>query len=294
MGWHVPVGYEVLRIPADPGTVLVILSLWKEVLLAAGIGRPDIVIRDGGATEWADGGRVRHPVISAGGRRWLLKAYHRGGLLSHWNHDRYWGRSRFLLELETAVRAIGVGIPAPEPSALIFRGAGGGSFRVWQLMSYMPGVRSLRDILQESWDGSANALVPIFRSAGEAVRRMHEAQIDHPDLNIGNILVRSPSPGAAGSAEAFIVDWDKARLRPRGSWNPYRNLMRLWRSVLKLTAASRADFRADPSLLRSFLRGYFWRNPKGLRELRAYGRSRRAFLAVRMVLWAMGRDRRAP
>ena len=40
------------------------------------------------------------------------------------------------------------------------------------------------------------------------VRRMHDAGIEHPDLNLGNLLLR----GGPAGPESFVVDLDRVRL----------------------------------------------------------------------------------
>ena len=128
------------------------------------------------------------------------------------------------------------------------------------------------------------------------MRKMHEADIDHPDLNIGNILARLESSrgdarGGPPEAEAFIVDWDRARLRSPGSWNPHRNLFRLWRSVLKLARFAGPSGSPDAAAVRSFLRGYFGQNREGLRALRGYVKPRRVLLAFHNAFCNMRRPR---
>ncbi len=268
-------------------------------LLSAGIQEPENLSSSPAVSEWVDGGRARHPIFSAGKNLWLLKAYRRGGMVPLWNADRYWSRRRFLRELETAVRAVQAGVPTIAPIALVLRPAGwAGAFRAWQVVPYLPGVRPLREFLNGVAPGAQEAgpvLGAVFQAAGAAVRRMHEVKIDHPDLHIGNILVRLASPPGEGSnavlrgAEAFIVDWDKARYRPVRSWNPHRNLFRLWRSALK---QGRFSSQAQPShqvALRAFLRGYFGQNRVGLRKLRRYVRLRFAQLSIHAVFWNLER-----
>lgn len=303
MAWLLPEGYEVFPGRGSPGVTVVVARRARAALLETGLERPEEAAAGPAVAAWVGGGRVRHPVIRAGEERWLLKAYRRGGLFRRLNPDRYWRTGRFVRELWTAVAAARAGVPAPEPIALILRAAGwGGAHRAWQVVRYVPGVFSLREIL----DGRAPAglrarsLTGIFRAAGSAVRKMHEAHIDHPDLNLGNILARvSGVNGAENGAkepgqsqafpEAFIVDWDRARLRHRGSWNPHRNLLRLWRSALKLARLSRPPVVPDPAALRAFLRGYFGRDRSDLRALRGYLRPRRPLIALHAALWEVER-----
>jgi hypothetical protein len=62
---------------------------------------------------------------------------------------------------------------------------------------------------------------------------MHDAGVEHRDLNLGNLLLRR---GGSGAGEAFVVDLDRARLwdRPVPLRLRIRALCRLERSTVKL------------------------------------------------------------
>ena len=80
---------------------------------------------------------------------------------------------------------------------------------------------------------------------------MHRAGIEHLDLNLGNLI--TDSPAAESSPRVLILDWDRARQHSREGEFALRNLLRLFRSGLKI--------QPDPELfaacLRSFLKAYF-------------------------------------
>jgi Lipopolysaccharide kinase (Kdo/WaaP) family len=96
------------------------------------------------------------------------------------------------------------------------------------------------------------------------VRRLHDAGVDHRDLQLHNILVAEDS----GRRRIVVVDLDRAVYHPRGGLPPRmraRNLGRLTRSAVKA--------------------GLF-RGPIGRRELAAFigaytGRDRRLRAALR-------------
>jgi len=199
------------------------------------------------------------------------------------NSSRYWGSRRFQEELRVAAHAEAVGIPTAEVLALVVEPAGFGAVRAWLITRYLPGARPLQDY----W-GKCDA-AGIFRSAGQVVRRMHEAGIDHRDLHLGNIVGWLDSQGP----HVCIVDWDRARSRESGTWNPHTNLVRLWRSVEK--GRHRGDLRveregdavrsASPSI-RAFIRGYFSGHVADLREARQYFRRRALLLGLRTLFWS--------
>jgi 3-deoxy-D-manno-octulosonic acid kinase len=71
----------------------------------------------------------------------------------------------------------------------------------------------------------------IIDATARTVASLHAAGVYHADLNLTNILVR-PSP----SPQAFIIDFDRARLFPSPLLQHLRqrNLRRLRRSLQKL------------------------------------------------------------
>ena len=264
---------------------------------------PDAVAQGADVAAWVEGGRVRHPRVRVAGEEWLLKSYRRGGLVALLNPDRYWGAGRFLQELSIAAAAHKCGVPVPEPLAVVLKEAGPcGACRAWQVVRFEPGLVSLRDLLLSA-DPLSPAWRALFVAGGEAVRRLHDAQIDHADLNLANILARAASPNDQGAlvagtpaACAFIVDLDRARMRSSGTWNPHRNLMRLWRSTLKLVWAQRSSGSLAARLLpalRGFLRGYFGRDHAALDRLRTHIQAGRLSLALHALLWRLRGARRA-
>jgi 3-deoxy-D-manno-octulosonic acid kinase len=233
---------------------------------------------------WIEGGRTRHALIRSGDDFWVLKEYRRGGLIGRWNVRRYWRCERFFEELRVSVLAAAAGVPTAEALALILESAGAGSVRAWLLTRYLEGVRPLHEYVTQPAAGA------VFEAAGDAVRRMHDAGIDHRDLNVGNIV-----GSLAGEPRAHIVDWDRARRRPHGSWNPLANLVRLWRSAEKarrLGALRRSDSPSSPEVeralrgsLRAFARGYFRGRPGSFAAARSYFRRHAPLLGMHALLW---------
>jgi hypothetical protein len=284
----VPEGFEVVheRGAGDGaragGRTVILRSASREKLLAAGADDPEAMAAGPHFAGWIEGGRTRHALIQFGDESWVLKMYRRGGVFGSWNPTRYWGCRRFLEELEVAAAALEQGVSTAEVLAVVFEQAGLGSVRSWSLTRYIPGVRPLHEYFAHAEE------VAVFRAAGEAVQRMHAAGIDHPDLHIGNIV----GSVGDGSARAHIIDWDRARVRRAGSWNPYANLVRLWRSVEKgrkkgvlgAQGSGKASYDVFAPAQRAFIRGYFRRRPGALGEARAYFRRRALWLGVRVWL----------
>ncbi len=86
------------------------------------------------------------------------------------------------------------------------------------------------------------------RVLGGVLRRLHDAGVDHPDLHVGNILVRALGRRAE---DYTVLDFDRGRRRRPGRWRG-RNVARLLRSLgrLPLAPADRGAW------WRAFLEGY--------------------------------------
>src|SRR2546425_305389 len=274
-----PADFEIFQYPGARRTVI-LRSQLRDRLIAADVQNPESLKRGPLFSGWIEGGRTRHALIRVEGESWVLKEYRRGGLVGRWNSSRYWRCGRFFEELRVSDLAERSGISTAGALALIIERAGLGSVRAWLLTRFLPGVRPLHAFFGDPFESD------LFRAAGGNVASMHRARIDHPDLHLGNIVGSVDSEGV----HAHIVDWDRARLRVPGSWNPSSNLLRLWRSVEKGrrlgafgTSASRKErslsFSSRP--LRAFIRGYFDGNPGALREARKYLRRRARFFGMR-------------
>lgn len=278
------------------GRSVILKSQLREKLLEANVQNPESLRAGPLLAGWIEGGRARHALIRADGELWVLKVYRRGGMVGRWNSARYFSCSRFFEELRVADMAERAGVPTAEVLALVIEPAGLGSVRAWLLTRFLPGARPLHEYFGDPFESS------IFHAAGRVVASMHHASIDHPDLHLGNIV----GSVNAGAAHVHIVDWDRARLRVQGAWNPYNNLARLWRSVEKgrhlgafgtsarkagsPDASEQTSKEGDSSLfaarpLRAFIRGYFDGHAGALREARRYLRRRAFFFGVRTWFW---------
>lgn len=306
----IPPGFEVIEdasVAASRGgrrpTRVVLRSRAKDLLLRSGIADPRGLARGPLVFGHLEGGRVPHAVLRVEGEEWVLKAYRRGGLFARLNADRYWSARRFLRELEVAAHAEREGISCPEILALVLVDRGLGSIEAWQLSRYLAGVRPLAELVRNSLDRA------VFRQAGRVVRAMHRAGIDHPDLHVGNLVVRTrgSAPERSGpevdarevdAPEVSILDWDLARRRAAGTWDPIGNLHRLWRSARKRRLAVRLELGAGRGEAASspvaraclaFVRGYFGGDRRLLERARRYFERRRCLLGIRSAFWGRAR-----
>lgn len=89
------------------------------------------------------------------------------------------------------------------------------------------------------------------RALGRVLRRFHDAGVDHPDLHVGNVLVRD----RGRSPEDYtVLDFDRGRRRRPGRWRD-RRLARLARSLEKLPLAPTERVRWWRALLEGYAAG---------------------------------------
>jgi len=155
----------------------------------------------------------------------VLRRYLRGGLPGRFIRDRYlftgWRRSRPVAEFRILETLAAAGLPAPAPLAAAVQRHG----LTWSgslLTRLIPSTRTFADLLVEHSDDH-----PLWQRIGACIRRFHDAGVVHADLNARNILV--DADGAV-----FLVDFDRAHVRPGARRRFRRNLARLRRSLEKL------------------------------------------------------------
>jgi len=180
------------------------------------------------------------------GLRLVLKHYHRGGLVASVLGDRYFGtrpeRSRAFREwrLLHAMRRLQLPSPVPVAASVTRHGL----FHRADLVTLrIDDTRTLADALLSG---------PLDRrgwqAVGRCIRRFHDHNVWHADLNARNILL-----GAAG--EAHLIDFDRGRFRYLGDTWKAANLARLQRSLLKFRS-QHEGFNFTEDDWQALLRGY--------------------------------------
>ena len=154
---------------------------------------------------------------------YALRHYHRGGKVARFLGDRYlWtglDRSRPAREARILYQLAGQGLPVPSPAAWrVVRN--GLIYRADLIVTRVSRARPLTQILRERALAAAE-----WESLGALLRRFHDLQVWHADLNLSNILLRPPG-------DFFLIDFDRCRIRFGKLWKQ-RNLKRLHRSCLK-------------------------------------------------------------
>jgi 3-deoxy-D-manno-octulosonic acid kinase len=238
----VPPGFIVRR---SGGVTLVVQDRWDEPLVRSRILTGTTGSRDARAELTGGRGSVSvHALPGAGDV--ALRRYRRGGLIGKILIDRYLSGSRPLRELRILALAAARGVPVPEV-------VGASSIRaglIWHrgriATRLIPDSVTLPVFVGDNRNDTT-LLAGVLERAGSAIRLMHDAGIDHADLNMNNLLV-------GGTGAVFIIDFDKATAHPGlGRAQRIRNLRRLLRSLRKLRAAGRPVEDDDFSMI---IKGY--------------------------------------
>ena len=153
-----------------------------------------------------------------------LRHYRRGGIMGKVVTDNYlftgWSHTRSAQELSILEYLHGKNVNVPRPiAARAIRS--GTTYKADILTTKIPNAKDLVDLLCHA---------PLERQQylliGKQIAKMHQAKVNHTDLNIHNLLVDQ-------NKRVWIIDFDKCRLEPRcGSWQK-NNLDRLQRSFRK-------------------------------------------------------------
>lgn len=157
-----------------------------------------------------------------------LRHYRRGGLFGKLVEDSYlfssWEKTRSYQEfqlLNTLIEA-GVNVPRPIAARTVKSGV---TYKADLLSEKIPNARDLVSILMEK-----TLPAEMYQKIGHEIRKMHDAQVNHTDLNIHNILIDEQD-------KVWIIDFDKCYQQSGNAWKQ-RNLERLKRSFEKEVARS--------------------------------------------------------
>ncbi len=164
------------------------------------------------------------------GHNLVLRHFRRGGFVRHFIADRYPGvrasASRSFREWQLLAVMYRQGLPVPRPVAASFCPAGL-FYRADLVTRQVEDVRPLSSIIQEQLPAE------LWINLGATLRRFHNAQIYHADLNAHNILLDQ-------QLQATLIDFDRGAIRTGQGWKQ-ENLARLLRSLKKITVDSTAS-----------------------------------------------------
>ncbi|WP_022941129.1 3-deoxy-D-manno-octulosonic acid kinase [Psychromonas hadalis] len=155
-----------------------------------------------------------------------LRHYHRGGLFAKLVHDHYlflnWQNTRSLQEFTLLTHLINQGVHVPRPIAAI------ATKRIfcYQADLITEKIKDAQDLVTILKKETINK--NIYRAIGVEIKKMHNAQVNHSDLNIHNILIDK-------HLKIWIIDFDKCAIQSSRHYQQ-KNLQRLKRSFLKESA----------------------------------------------------------
>ncbi|RXJ73502.1 3-deoxy-D-manno-octulosonic acid kinase [Veronia nyctiphanis] len=152
-----------------------------------------------------------------------LRHYIRGGLFRKLVKDKYlftgWEQTRAVKEFRLLSLMKAAGLPVPRPiAARVIRN--GLFYRADLVVEKINDAKDLVAVLQRS-----ELSDDVYQEIGKLVRRMHDMNICHTDLNIHNILLD-------GHGALWLIDFDKCGQKAGDNWKS-DNLARLKRSFLK-------------------------------------------------------------
>ena len=153
----------------------------------------------------------------------MLRHYWRGGFIRNFLADSYvWlglSRTRSYREWQLLEIMENFGLPTPRRVALRIQRYGL-FYRSDIVTEEIQNITSLAQLLQER-----EATEEEWYCVGQTIRRFHDKQIFHQDLNANNLLL--------GSGTCHLIDFDRGRIQA-GDWWHERVLNRLHRSLEKL------------------------------------------------------------
>ena len=182
--------------------------------------------------------------FSSGTTSFVLKHYYRGGLVRRISQDLYlWqgsDRSRAEQEIRLLDKLHQLDLPVPQPVASRVRRRG----RFYQadlITTELVGAQSLSGVLYKQSMETTD-----WRKIGALIRRFHEHNVFHADLNAHNIMVNERG--------LFLIDFDNGSIRAGNSWKS-SNLRRLERSLSKLKSLN-SELNHDQACWDQLVRGY--------------------------------------
>lgn len=175
-----------------------------------------------------------------------LRHYRRGGWMAKLRGDRYRyigeAATRPFSEFLLTSRLYARGLPVPAPIACRYLRQGG-DYTGDLITSRIAGAESLAARM-----AAGTLSLSLWVAVGRCLRRFHDEGVCHADLNAHNILINSADA-------VFLIDFDRCSLRKLGGWWTDNNLVRLRRSLEKVSDLLPAGAFADTDW-QSLLAGY--------------------------------------
>ena len=159
----------------------------------------------------------------------VLRHYWRGGYIQNFSKDAYvWtglAQTRSYGEWKLLESMEELGLPVPRTVALRIQRSGL-CYRSDIVTEEIEGVESLGHLLTQRPASDKE-----WQLIGQTIRRFHDEQVHHADLNANNLLLKE--------GECYLIDFDRGRIRRGEGWKE-SVIARLRRSLDKLSAQNEA------------------------------------------------------
>lgn len=241
------------------GAALVLRDDVADALVAAGIAEPE-TLRARAVASYEGRGRPFGVEVSGAGRVFVRQYLH-GGALRRLTGELYRGESRFVGELRALTDAARAGVAVEEALGIVSRPAGAGMCRGWLVAREVPGASDVLRLLCGTPAPSSRRAV--LAASGRAIRALHDAGFEHPDIHLKNLLVRPDGVVA-------VLDLDGTRRHAELSREQrLAGLFRFDRYAAKQAAAGLPVSRTDRLRVLRAYAGNDWPERDALRALAA-------------------------
>ncbi|TLU76594.1 3-deoxy-D-manno-octulosonic acid kinase [Mannheimia varigena] len=174
----------------------------------------------------------------------VLRHYYRGGLFGKFIKDSYvftrFENTRAYKEFFLLQQMLAWGLPVPRPVAIKVEKTFC-CYRADIMLEKLENTQDLSKILQSQALSNEQ-----YEQIGKLIRRLHNHQVHHSDLNIHNILL-------GNEGRFWLIDFDKCGIEQGESWKQ-SNLDRLLRSFKK--EQERLNILFNEENWQSVLKGY--------------------------------------
>jgi 3-deoxy-D-manno-octulosonic acid kinase len=187
--------------------------------------------------EGESAGRGRIAFVDSSGGRLTLKQLRRGGLAGALWRERFLSRERLTANLSTPALARERGVSTPAAMALLLVGGPPGLWRGWLALETVPRARDMMQCVLQQTQTTA-----VWAEVLGVARSLHDAGIEHPDLNLGNLLFDE-------AGKAWVIDLDGCTVHSVALDVDRRikAIRRIERSYLKTCFLN--DLTVDPTIL---------------------------------------------
>ena len=157
-------------------------------------------------------------------KQWVLRHYYRGGMIGKFNKDNYWftrmESTRAAREFTLLNRLVQLNLPVPCPIA--YRVIRKGRFYQADILSER--ICDAKDLVALLCEKEISLV--LWQKIGATIKRFHNNNIYHHDLNAHNILIDKEE-------NVWLIDFDRGEIRSGGVRWKKENMKRLLRSFNK-------------------------------------------------------------